>query len=758
FVDLAPLRDPPLVLAAIAQRLAIDERDQVPLRTRLMAALRRKQLLLVLDNCEHLLPARDDVLAVLDACPQLVVLATSRVAMRVRGEREYRVAPLEVPDATATPDDLTQSPAVALFLDRAQAVGADVELTETAPVVAEICRRLDGLPLAVELAAAWTRLLSPPALLARLERRLPLLVGGPHDLPARQRTMRDTIAWSYDLLGAREQRLFRQLCVFVGGCTPEAAAAVCADTEGEATLLVELTSLVDRSLLRSQAHQRDGQAETRLTILETLREFGLERLAAHDEADDLRRRHAAYYLGLAEAAATGLGGPDAATWVARLEWDHDNLRAAVDWTVKRGDAITALRLTGALWQFWAERGYLSEGRGWLRAALDLPADTAPDLSAARAKALLGAARLAIEHGFLDEAGALSTQAVALARELGDCLLVVAGLNTQGGIAWQRGAYEEAVRRHDEALALAESTGERAGVAAALTGLASTALRTGNPGRGESLLEQSLAEYRAVGDLRGIAETLKSLCVLAMYAGAFDQAERLGDEALRHLRVVGDTGITAETLWALGLTAQSRGHDDRALVLHEESLALRRNRGDERGAAKSLAALGAIALSRGELVRARALLTEALPPLRAHDDRHGLAVTLTLLGHVALAEDDPAEARACLTESADLFQAIGNPLWLPWCLEGLAGLAAVQGVWEQVVRLCGARDALRTELGSGLPAADPAGYARTLARSREAVGDDAFAFAYEIGRARPLAEVLAEALAETSLVVPTDQRR
>jgi predicted ATPase len=549
FVDLAPLREPKLVLPAIAQQLSIDERDNIPLRTRLTAALCRKHLLLVLDNFEHLLPARDEVLELLEPCSRLMVLATSRVPLRVRGEREYRVAPLELPNATASTWDLAQSPAVALFLDRARAAGANLDPAGTATVVAEICHRLDGLPLAVELAAAWTRLLSPPALLARLERRLPLLVDGPHDLPARQRTMRDTIAWRYDLLGVREQRLFRRLCVFVGGCTPEAAAVVCSDLDAEddASLLVELASLVDRSLLRPHEHQLDGRGEPRVNVLETLREFGLERLAAHNEADQLHRRHAAYYLALAEAAETEIGEPKRTFSGSGLEEDHDNLRAALDWSLRQGDGATGLRLVAALWRFWAERGYLSEGRRWLREVLELPADAATDASGVRTRALLGAAHLAVEHGFLDEAGPLSTQAVALAQNLADRRLVVAALNTQGLLACQRGAYEEAARRHDEALALASMIGERAGVAAALTGLANAAGRTGNRNRTKGLFEQTLVEYRAIGNMRGIADTLKSLCFLAMYASALSEAEQLGTEAISYLRVVGDTGSTAEAL-------------------------------------------------------------------------------------------------------------------------------------------------------------------------------------------------------------------
>ena len=279
FVDLAPLPAPDLVLPAIARRLGIDERHPGPLRDRLHAVLGSRRLLLVLDNMEHLLPARDDVLALLEACPGLVVLVTSRAPLRVRGEREYRVAPLELPDRMAP----NEAPAVHLFRDRAGVAGLVPDASQ-ADAIAEICRRLDGLPLAIELAAAWTRLLSPELLLARLDRRLPWLVDGPHDLPARQRTMRDTIAWSYDLLDPDQQRRFRCLSLFVDGCTPETAAAVCDDSSDA---LPSLAALVDRSLLT----RLDGDpSEPRFGMLETIREYGQEQLAVHDEAVSLRQR------------------------------------------------------------------------------------------------------------------------------------------------------------------------------------------------------------------------------------------------------------------------------------------------------------------------------------------------------------------------------------------------------------------------------------------------------------------------------------
>jgi tetratricopeptide (TPR) repeat protein len=273
-------------------------------------------------------------------------------------------------------------------------------------------------------------------------------------------------------------------------------------------------------------------------------------------------------------------------------------------------------------------------------------------------------------------------------------------------------------------------------------MANAVIRAGDSHLGDALFAQALIEYRKLGDVRGIARMLMSLCVRATYAGDFDQAQCLGEEALGHLRTLADTGATAEVLWSLGLAAHGLGQDDRAVILCEESLALRRDRGDERNAAKTLATLGIGALNRGDTVRARTQLCEALASLRAYADRHGQAIVLTFLGHVALAEGDLAEAEARLTESVGLFRAVGNPLWMPWYLEGLAGLAAERGRWEQASRLCGAMDALRAAFGFGLLAADPAGYARRLAQCREALGGR-FDGAYARGRAQSSDEALAE---------------
>ena len=365
FTDLAPLRDPGLVLDGMARQLGVDDRDATPLADRLQTALRERRMLVVLDNFEHVLAARDAVIGLLEACPGLVALVTSRTALRVRAGREYPVAPLALP----APGDEDGGPAVQLFLDRAEAAG--VELAPDPVViqtVAGICRRLDGIPLAIELAAARLPVLPPGDLLARLTRRLPVLVDGPHDLPARQKTMRDAIAWSYELLEEPERRLFRQLSVFTGGGTLDAVEAVCAtgDLDGR------LTALVASSLVRMPA-ARTGSSEPRVSMLETIREFGGEQLEDRGEAGPARQRQAGWYLALAEAAAAALAGPDAAAWLARLDEEHDNLRAALGWACGQGDQPAALRLAGALGRFWAQRGHLSEGRRWCAAALALPA-------------------------------------------------------------------------------------------------------------------------------------------------------------------------------------------------------------------------------------------------------------------------------------------------------------------------------------------------------------------------------------------------
>ena len=373
FVELAPIRDQALVLLTIARALGVEETGDTPIVNLLAAAIGDKRLLLVLDNLEHVAAAAADLAALLASCPGLALLTTSRMRLRLRGEHEYPVAPLALPPVT-TPGTSTmttaieQTPAVALFLNRAREARPGFALTlDNLEAVVAVCRRLDGLPLAIELAAARIRVLAPDQLRRRLEHSLDVLGTTAHDVPDRQRTLRDTLAWSHELLTPGEQVLFRRLSVFVGGWTMEAAETVASTAGNESATLETLARLIDQSLVTMRGE--DDDAESRFTMLETIREFAAEQLAMSDEAELVERAFEEFLIARAEVAEEGLKGPDQRLWLDRLEAEHDNLRAALGRAVERKDGEVALRLALRLWQFWWTHGYWREGRDWLERTL-----------------------------------------------------------------------------------------------------------------------------------------------------------------------------------------------------------------------------------------------------------------------------------------------------------------------------------------------------------------------------------------------------
>ncbi|MGW5719843.1 ATP-binding protein [Amycolatopsis sp. NPDC003865] len=663
FADLSPLRDPGQVVPAIAHEAGLDERGPLPVAERLAAAFRDKRAILLLDNFEHLVDAGADVVALLGACPGVTVLVTSRVPLRVRAERDYRIAPLEAgrPDA----------PAVRLFTERATAAGVSLEADET---VARICRRLEGLPLAIELAAARTRVLPPGVLLERLEHRLPMLVGGPRDLPDRQRTMRDAIGWSYQLLSPAAQALFRTLSVFAGGCP--LAAVDDLDT---------LTELVDASLVTTGP---DG----RLGMLETIREYGLERLRDRGEEDSAVTRHIEFFASLAPAAA---------------EAEKDNLRAALDRAVARRDAAAAFRLWLALSGFWTDHGLLHEGVRAATAVFALPGD-APD----RLPALARAARMATGISAFEEAAAWCEQLVGLARRSGTGL--VTALNTRGVFARLVDRYADALADHEEALALAEAAGDGAGRAAALIGTAYARFFTGHTGEAIELAERGLAETRAAGSDRELADALTLLAWQAMHAGLHEQARELGREGVSVARSIGDRSRVAEALRGLGTNAQLMGRYEEAGEALWESERLNRDRGDDHTADQLLAHLGHLAMLTGDLAAARETSEVALASARRYEDLWATAMSTTQLGHVELADGRIERARELFAESRGLFGRIGNPMYLSWCLEGLAGIALSDGDEARAARLCEERENLLSRLDARLPPMNPPGFEAVLA--------------------------------------------
>ncbi len=569
FVDLSPLREPALVLSTIAQRVGVDERDTASLPARLDAWFQHKHMLLVLDNAEHLVAARDGLLDRIEASPRLVLLVTSRVALRVRGERELRVTPLELPDEDTTSDLLARSSAGALFLDRARDVGSDLTLTPaTTSAIAAICRRLDGLPLAIELAAAWLPILPPTALLARLEHPLDLLVGGVHDLPDRQKAMRDAIAWSFNLLESREQALFRNLSVFAGGWSVAAAEAVCTDDGESSWVLHGLAALVDMNLLQRQDDGRGNAADLRLTMLETIREFAQEQLRESGAEPDMRRRHYDYFQALAARTESAHHQADYEDWLDRLQIDHDNLRMALDWCSSESPE-SGMSLSALLWRYWRVRGYHSEGRRWL----ELFVERAPDPTTARVRSLLGLGILLTDVGQGDLARSWFQEALQIARQLDDRIGIALALTYLGSPSRRDGHDESAASMLEEALSIFREEGQSWETALCLRELGNVARFQGDYSRARAMLEESLALSRKLSSRRALAWVLGDLALLARFEGDIEQARRLLEESVMLYRQGNDLYDLPWAVARLGDVVHLQGDTEHASVLLKESLAL-----------------------------------------------------------------------------------------------------------------------------------------------------------------------------------------
>ncbi len=607
FVSLASLSDPALVLSTIAQILDVKESGARPVPELLTAYLRDKYLLLCLDNFEHLLEASPQLTDLLRVCPHLAILVTSRAVLHLQGEHLFPVPPLAVPDLTGLPltaETLPNSAAVALFLQRAQAIQPTFQLTSTnARPIAELCIRLDGLPMAIELAAARIPLFPPQALLARLNQRLHLLTSGTRDVPVRQQTLRNTIAWSSDLLSHDEKTLFLRLAVFVGGCTFEAVEAVCnAQGDLETDVLEAVAALVDKSLLR-QEEQADGQP--RLLMLETIREYALECLKASGEAEAVQRQQAIFFLRLSEEAEPKIRGPEQSTWRARLEAEQDNLRAALRWTLESQEVEMGLQLVGALLAFWRVSNQDREGRNWCEQALALPGARARTV--ARAKALLAAGTMTVFQGDLPQAKLLLEESIAIGREAGpvgkrNLAHALAGLArvalSQGNLGAARELAAEGVR-------LFQEVGEVWGTALALNFLGTATLELGDLVAASPLLEESVALFR-VEDRQRLALSLNALGLVALRQRDDAGARAHFEEALSVARETGDEFYIAEALTRLGTVAQRKGDYRRSEALFQQSLALIWIRGYRENIAEDLAGLAAAASLLGQPERAARL--------------------------------------------------------------------------------------------------------------------------------------------------------
>jgi predicted ATPase/class 3 adenylate cyclase len=556
-VELAPLTDPALVPQAVASALSVREEPGRPLIETLVEYLMPKQLVLILDNCEHLVTACASLAETLmQACPRLRILASSREALGIPGETTYRLPSLQLPDVRHLPpvDTLTQFEAVRLFIDRATAAMPSFTVTpQNAPAVARVCHQLDGIPLAIELAAARVKVLPVEKIAERLDDRFRLLTGGSRTALPRQQTLRALIDWSYDLLSEPERALLRRLSVFAGGWTLEAAEAVCAGEEIEAWDVLDLLSrLVDKSLVVYEEHR----AEARYRLMVTLRQYSRDRLLEAEEAEAVRERHWDWCVDLAEQGERELMGAAQTEWLERLEIEHDNFRAALHSALDSGGASAGLRLGGALWRFWHLRCHLREGRDRLEAILAMPG--AADRTPARAKALNGAGALAHDQGDFQRAAQLHEESLVIARECGDPEPMAYALLSLGHVALRQGSYEQCKALYEEALSLWRSLGNQSFIAALLHNLGNAALYLGQLDEAITFFEESLALKRRLGSQSSVASTLNNLGYLEIEQGNYERAAALLGESLRLYQQIGNSAGMLESLNNIARVAAEQG--------------------------------------------------------------------------------------------------------------------------------------------------------------------------------------------------------
>ncbi len=721
FVDLSALDDAAYVLPTVARALEIrDGVGEEGVAGALRTFLASRRMLLILDNLEQVIEAGAAIATLLAAAPGLRILGTSRRPVRIRNEREFPLAPLDLPAAGESGSqvelsEMEASPAVSLFVARARAVNPSFTLTAAnAPAIAELVRRLDGLPLAIELAAARTRLLSPAALLAQLTDRLRLLTGGPRDAPARQQTIRAAVAWSYDLLSPRDEFLFRLLSVFAGGASLEAIERVVElvgsgiEESGETPLLDPfdvfdvLSTLIDESLVRPLAETVPGEA--RFGMLETIRAYGLERLEAGGKAASVRNAHAAWARSFLETAEPELTRGNQDTWLNRIAAEHDNIRAALGWTLSSGDSTTALALTGSLWRFWNVRGFVAEGRSWLKRALEV-SESAPPLM--RAKALKAA----------------------------------------GVLAENQQDYAEAIKFDEAALAIFQAEGDQQSAALSLIDLANIASDTGEYARAEELYRTAFAHGERVGDTWVQAISLANLGNVAARRAQDDVAADHYERTLALLRPHGDLYRIAVLLDNYGVVENRRGDRAKAMKLRAESLALRQSLGDQWGIASSLINL---ADSEDDPARKEAMWEEALTICQEIGFTENEGIALFNLATVAWNRGDRRLAMERFSRAMTIFRDTRNRLAVAEALEYLIDIQHEHQP-EHAARYAGYAEHIREGLAAPILQDARARHADSINALIRALGRDGYEVANAAGRALSDEDAVSGALADATIL-------
>ncbi len=707
-IGLAALSEPSLVPQSVASTLGLREQPERAVTETIMDFLRPRRALLVLDNCEHLIHACAMLAQILLAtCPHLHILATSREAFGVPGETIWPVPSLAFPDPRHLPplESLKQYDAIHLFIDRTADVLPSFVLTsQNAPVVAHVCQRLDGIPLAIELAAARLRVLSVEQLATRLDSSFHLLTGGSRTALPRQQTLRATTDWSYDLLSEPERALFRRLSVFAGGFTLEAAEAICAGEKlAQHEVLEVLSSLINKSMV--VVVERGD--EVRYRLLETTRQYAWEKLTASSEVESLRLKHARFFQRLAEMAEPEMKSADRRFWLERLDREHDNLRTALTWLREHGAVERALLLAAALLWFWYFRGHISEARQWLEGTLALR--EAAGHTSGRAKALFAA----------------------------------------GTMAWVQGEYTRAYAHLDESVSIGREVKERQDLAYALTSLGMVTELQGDHTAARLLQEESLALFREVGDTWGLALALDWLGYTMRVQRDYARARSLFEESRALFREVGDKWGLSLTLQGLGIVVYRQGNDAQACSLLEEALALRREVGDSWQLAQLLNMLGVVVQHQGDYERACVLFEESLGLYREVGNMLGVISSLRSLGEIAQDKSDYERATTLFQERLVLSRHIGHKRRIVECLEELARVAEAQGYFMRALQLFGATDTLLTPISARVLADDRTGSGRNVAAIRTQLPAEVFTATWAAGQAMTMEQAIEYALTQSA---------
>ena len=694
FIPLASIHEPDLVASTIAQGLGVQEVGEQRLFEQIKVALRTRQLLLLLDNFEHVVTAAPLLTELLAACPRVKIVVTSRSVLHIQGEYEYPTPPLPVPDLKHLPemDVLAQNASIMLFVQRAQAVRPEFQLTKAnANTIAQICTRLDGLPLAIELAASRVKMFPLQALLAKLERRFEVLTNGVRDAPMRQQTLHNTITWSYDLLDKQEQQLFSYLSAFTGGCTLEAiedvVMGVTKTADNTFPLLEKISSLLDKSLVLQL--EQDGEV-SRFSMLETIREYGQERLLESGKAELARKAHATHFLNLVEQAGPLLKGTRQLAWMAQIEQEHENVRAALGWLTHSKETELAMRFCATLGWFWHLRGYWSEGRRWIATTLELPGAEKP--TEARAKMLYNAGDLAYYQDDYHTAHTMLIESAKLCREQRLERELANTLNTLGMLMHMQG----------------------------------------NSRAAHPLLEESEKLCRTRGYNWELSHLLRKLSHIAWSQGDLTRATAYAQEGLSLARKLGDTSLIATTLSALSGIANRQGNLTLATALTQETLALAQKLGDKSLIATATQNLGYLAAQEGMLSQASAYAQEALSLFRQLGDKTFITAALHSLGYLALLQGNTAQAAKSYQEGLSLSEEIGNDMQMSWHLIGFAEVAEKEGHSLKSCRLLSVAET-KFDVTIHMNTTERAAYDDLVQRVRTQLGENVFATQWAQGR-------------------------